>query len=298
MMCVVDSHVSVMSWVKRHWLPILWARVARQRHHRSMYVSDGLGARAHAFQGPPSIWHGGSGWQLGENDARRQLSKLPWEVEVEAARVIPAPAHRPIRQQRMWRRLPAHSWLADRTRATVTSIIQVDPATGAGGDNGIAATWNRREISVSSYDDPSHYLHPHPYIGEGRAWGRRRHQLHHGATAAFPRGRQQVAADDGVRGVERGVERAAAVHLQRVDAPDSTRAPGQSHTCLSPPPAPCPALPLPVTRRSDPAISAENHTRRPAGWLRTSSRTARGPAGLSSTPAARRPHSRAPASPP
>jgi hypothetical protein len=23
--------------------------------------------------------------------------------------------------------------------------------------------WNRREISVSSSDDPSHYLHPHPY---------------------------------------------------------------------------------------------------------------------------------------
>jgi hypothetical protein len=33
-----------------------------------------------------------------------------------------------------------------------------------GGDNGIAKMWNRREISVSSYDDPSHYLHPHPYI--------------------------------------------------------------------------------------------------------------------------------------
>jgi hypothetical protein len=36
-------------------------------------------------------------------------------------------------------------------------------ATGAGGDNGIAKLWNRREISASSDDDQSHYLHPHPY---------------------------------------------------------------------------------------------------------------------------------------
>eukprot|EP01047_Picozoa_sp_COSAG01_P137671 COSAG01_NODE_68221_length_264_cov_2.436364_1_plen_56_part_01 len=56
----------------------------------------------------------------------------------------------------MRRRLPAHSWLAERARATVTSIIQVDPATGAGGDNGIEKMWIRREFSVSSYDDPSH----------------------------------------------------------------------------------------------------------------------------------------------
>eukprot|EP01047_Picozoa_sp_COSAG01_P025649 COSAG01_NODE_1628_length_9684_cov_9.777673_4_plen_122_part_00 len=34
-------------------------------------------------------------------------------------------------------------------------------STGAGGDNGIAKLWNRRGISVSSYDDQSHYLHPH-----------------------------------------------------------------------------------------------------------------------------------------
>jgi hypothetical protein len=36
--------------------------------------------------------------------------------------------------------------------------------TGAGGDNGIAKLWNRREISVSSCCDRPHYLHPHPYI--------------------------------------------------------------------------------------------------------------------------------------
>jgi hypothetical protein len=34
--------------------------------------------------------------------------------------------------------------------------------TGAGGDNGIAKLWNRRELSASSDDDQSHYLHPHP----------------------------------------------------------------------------------------------------------------------------------------
>jgi hypothetical protein len=36
-------------------------------------------------------------------------------------------------------------------------------STGAGGDNGIAKMWNRREISVSSCYDQSHDLHPHPY---------------------------------------------------------------------------------------------------------------------------------------
>jgi hypothetical protein len=35
-------------------------------------------------------------------------------------------------------------------------------ATGAGGDHGIAKLWNRRELSVSSDSDRSHYLHPHP----------------------------------------------------------------------------------------------------------------------------------------
>eukprot|EP01047_Picozoa_sp_COSAG01_P034838 COSAG01_NODE_2637_length_7327_cov_89.736718_3_plen_250_part_00 len=34
----------------------------------------------------------------------------------------------------------------------------------AGGDNGIAKLWNRREILVSFYDDRSHYLHPHSYV--------------------------------------------------------------------------------------------------------------------------------------
>jgi hypothetical protein len=29
--------------------------------------------------------------------------------------------------------------------------------------------WNRREISASSYDDQSHYLHPHPYVARLRA---------------------------------------------------------------------------------------------------------------------------------
>jgi hypothetical protein len=41
-------------------------------------------------------------------------------------------------------------------------LVGSETSTGAGGDNGIAKLWNRREISVSSYDDRSHYLHPHP----------------------------------------------------------------------------------------------------------------------------------------
>jgi hypothetical protein len=36
--------------------------------------------------------------------------------------------------------------------------------TGAGGDHGIAQLWDRRGISVSSYYDQSHDLHPHPYV--------------------------------------------------------------------------------------------------------------------------------------
>eukprot|EP01049_Picozoa_sp_SAG25_P007186 SAG25_NODE_571_length_6846_cov_4.575070_10_plen_166_part_00 len=35
---------------------------------------------------------------------------------------------------------------------------------GAGGDNGIAKMWNRREISVSSHYNQSHDLHPHPVV--------------------------------------------------------------------------------------------------------------------------------------
>jgi hypothetical protein len=46
--------------------------------------------------------------------------------------------------------------------------------TGAGGDHGIAKMENRREISVSSYYDQSHYLHPHPQaeLVDGRACNR------------------------------------------------------------------------------------------------------------------------------
>jgi hypothetical protein len=46
------------------------------------------------------------------------------------------------------------------------------PCTGAGGDHGIANMWNRREISVRSYDDQSHHLHPHLHVVHGQR-GRR-----------------------------------------------------------------------------------------------------------------------------
>jgi hypothetical protein len=36
--------------------------------------------------------------------------------------------------------------------------------TGAGGDNGTGKISKRREILVSSHNDQSHYLHPHPYV--------------------------------------------------------------------------------------------------------------------------------------
>jgi hypothetical protein len=43
------------------------------------------------------------------------------------------------------------------------SYADADVDTGAGGDNGIATMPNRREISVSSYYEQSHYLPPPPY---------------------------------------------------------------------------------------------------------------------------------------
>jgi hypothetical protein len=43
------------------------------------------------------------------------------------------------------------------TRRSTTIDIHV-----RGGDNGSTKMWNRREISASSDDDLSHYLHPHP----------------------------------------------------------------------------------------------------------------------------------------
>jgi hypothetical protein len=45
--------------------------------------------------------------------------------------------------------------------------------TGAGGDNGIAEMWNRREISANCCYDQSHDLHPHPYVGQLRLNARR-----------------------------------------------------------------------------------------------------------------------------
>eukprot|EP01047_Picozoa_sp_COSAG01_P055404 COSAG01_NODE_6166_length_3814_cov_46.365276_5_plen_80_part_00 len=37
-------------------------------------------------------------------------------------------------------------------------------STGAGGDNGIAKLWTRREISVCSYHEMACYLLLHPYV--------------------------------------------------------------------------------------------------------------------------------------
>jgi hypothetical protein len=46
----------------------------------------------------------------------------------------------------------------------ITQALAREPllvSTGAGGDNGTGKIQKRREISVGSYYDQSHYLHPH-----------------------------------------------------------------------------------------------------------------------------------------
>jgi hypothetical protein len=59
-----------------------------------------------------------------------------------------------------------HSLLGPRS---IQHCARVARHTGAGGDNGIAKMWNCREISVSSYGDQSHYLHPPPHLAAGTA---------------------------------------------------------------------------------------------------------------------------------
>eukprot|EP01047_Picozoa_sp_COSAG01_P068619 COSAG01_NODE_9957_length_2292_cov_7.086183_2_plen_336_part_00 len=50
-----------------------------------------------------------------------------------------------------------------RMTTMLTMLIALSVNMGAGGDNGTGKIGTRREISVSSCDDQSHYLHPHPY---------------------------------------------------------------------------------------------------------------------------------------
>jgi hypothetical protein len=46
------------------------------------------------------------------------------------------------------------------------AMKEMDPVRsyGCGGDDGSEKMWKRREISVSSYYDPSHHLPPHAYM--------------------------------------------------------------------------------------------------------------------------------------
>jgi hypothetical protein len=55
---------------------------------------------------------------------------------------------------------------------------------GAGGDTGMAKMWNRREISATSDDDRSRYLHPHPYTWASHG----RHTPHSCAYLTAPDG--------------------------------------------------------------------------------------------------------------
>jgi hypothetical protein len=92
--------------------------------------------------------------------------------------------------------------------------------TGAGGDNGIADIWNRREISASCDDDRSHDLHPHPYSRQLviSAAGRRRPLIIARFGCASLAGGAEVGPSPGARGERRvpplrgGAERSAALH--------------------------------------------------------------------------------------
>eukprot|EP01047_Picozoa_sp_COSAG01_P050749 COSAG01_NODE_5161_length_4439_cov_6.008291_5_plen_136_part_00 len=52
----------------------------------------------------------------------------------------------------------------DLMSAVVGTWALLGTGAGAGGDHGIAHVQNRREISASSGRDPSHDLHPHPWL--------------------------------------------------------------------------------------------------------------------------------------
>jgi hypothetical protein len=63
-------------------------------------------------------------------------------------------------------------------------------STGAGGDNGTGKIQKRREISVGSYDDQSHDLHPHSYWcrsrGSRRRWAQGDQAAHATHIPAIP----------------------------------------------------------------------------------------------------------------
>jgi hypothetical protein len=75
-----------------------------------------------------------------------------------------------VRQSRWWRAATNGGCSTARQHSTNASQPprrEPEPlprCTGAGGDKAIAKLWNRREISVSSYDDQSHNLYPHQYL--------------------------------------------------------------------------------------------------------------------------------------
>jgi hypothetical protein len=78
---------------------------------------------------------------------RRHTSATPSSADAASARGV---SQRP---QGRWDGVIQKEWKQKRegTKHLPTPM----PNTITGGDNGIAKTWNRREISASSYDDPS-----------------------------------------------------------------------------------------------------------------------------------------------
>jgi hypothetical protein len=70
------------------------------------------------------------------------------------------------------------------TTSRATTASRRAQATYAGGDDGIAKMWNRKEISVSSYYHQSHYLHPPSlnHLGDTDVARARARSLSHRAT--------------------------------------------------------------------------------------------------------------------
>jgi hypothetical protein len=110
-----------------------------------------------------------SGWDFTYVWVRLSMPRNWWGSHARFVEMMPNGTLRPLAQFKHGVNVNLHP---DASLRSVTFDRKSATSTGAGGDNGIAKMWNRRDISASFSYDQSHYLHPHPYAAwqPKKAW--------------------------------------------------------------------------------------------------------------------------------